>query len=604
MAENADSSATIVVGLDFGTTYTGIAYSIRIVSGQQPEHTIQQAWRVKDQDGHVSDWPGDKRMLADGKVPSVVEYERNDRGKPVLVRWGDSVKENNNECSFLFKLNLEENLDKTRFPYSILNSVASKGVFYIPDGKNERDVTQEYLKEVWDWAKVKVRAATRQRIGDFRGFQYPVHFTITVPDSWTRKTRALMAEIVRGAGLPSAERDTLTVIPEPVAAAVKILSELPDNMVMENDAIIICDIGGGTVDVGSVIILPTRHRRYIRQPQPVGDNSGMLSAEAGFYRTMVTRFGEAFRNKPLEDIGSYTPFIHAFRAHLQSFTADKARTSSLRFTVPLELELGYDNPNIYDRGRGNIKLTSQDLRSFLDPVVRVAVNLIEKQADVVAKAGFGSGLKRVYLVGGGAKNAYIKDTITTEIQNRRGLTVDTPGNPQLAVVYGAAAYSQRHVLSIHHCPLHIGLCGNQPHRRQDQTIRDPVDGSEKRCGLVTWVLRMDEKYDEGPVRPLDFIEYFLNGAIPSTRYMDIYPSNAENPPQAVFGLPPIKNAIKIRFGDVPVRLRENRIINQQMQCRVRYKVTTTFLPIENRLEFEVKVGNQEIGRHGIDIPYS
>ena len=62
-----------------------------------------------------------------------------------------------------------------------------------------------------------------------------------------------------------------------------------------------------------------------------------------------------------------------------------------------------------------------------------------------------------------------------------------------------------------------------------------------------------------------------------------------------------RDTIDICFGDVPAKKRENRTINNQMQCRVRYKVTTTFLPIENQLDFDAKI---VIGRLTIDIPYS
>ncbi|GLA36691.1 hypothetical protein AnigIFM63309_003014 [Aspergillus niger] len=153
---------------------------------------------------------------------------------------------------------------------------------------------------------------------------------------------------------------------------------------------------------------------------------------------MAERFRQAFRNEPLENIGPNSPLIHAFRGHLQDFTTDNAQTPGSKFSVPLPMRLDFDNPEIYDRARGNIVLTTQDLRSFLDPVVNVAVRLIRAQAGVVAKAGFGTGLK-------------------------------------------------------------------------------------------------GEKYDEGPVRTEEFTEYFLNGATPSTRYMSIYTSDAENPPQTVVG---------------------------------------------------------------------
>ena len=132
---------------------------------------------MQDKDGHVSKWPGDKRLYAEGKVPSVLEYYGTE------FRWGAMVKGCNEQCPSLFKLKLEENLDQTKFPYSILNSIASNGVFYLPDGKQARDVIQDYLKGLWSYAENEVSKETRQRLSKLpNSNQVPVHYIITVPD--------------------------------------------------------------------------------------------------------------------------------------------------------------------------------------------------------------------------------------------------------------------------------------------------------------------------------------------------------------------------------------------------------------------------------------
>lgn len=68
---------------------------------------------------------------------------------------------------------------------------------------------------------------------------------------------------------------------------------------------------------------------------------------------------------------------------------------------------------------------------------------------------------------------------------------------------------------------------------------DPCNGKSTvfvfLCSMAVLIMGClkGEKYDEGPVQTEEPTEYFLNGATPSTRYMSIYPSDVENPPQTV-----------------------------------------------------------------------
>ncbi|RAH61662.1 hypothetical protein BO85DRAFT_434334 [Aspergillus piperis CBS 112811] len=141
--------------------------------------------------------------------------------------------------------------------------------------------------------------------------------------------------------------------------------------------------------------------------------------------------------------------------------------------LPFWSLLSANNLDFYDRRRKEIILSARDIQVFLDPVIDMA---------------------HVYLVGGGAENAYILRSVKQRIKDKHALDVYTPDKPQLAVVNGAGVYGLDDVLTIHKCPQHIGIeCAQrydadrhgQP--RPELLTQDPVDGRNVVTGPAIWV---------------------------------------------------------------------------------------------------------------------
>lgn len=70
----------------------------------------------------------------------------------------------------------------------------------------------------------------------------------------------------------------------------------------------------------------------------------------------------------------------------------------------------------------------------------------------------------------------------------------------------------------------------------------------------------------------------------------------------VLDLDPL-TAIEIRFRQVPAGKKEVREVGGRRQVRICYEISTTFLPIDNKIEFVARIGNQEIGRRMINMPF-
>ncbi|GKZ39303.1 hypothetical protein AbraIFM66950_012269 [Aspergillus brasiliensis] len=555
MTLRVDKDAQITFGVDFGTTYTGTlsfeeCYALRklgVRNGHDAEKLIEQ-------------WPApNSTTMTAPKVPSIIQYNPD--------RWGAEVVAGSNaECSSLFKLFLEPNYDRRGDDYASLNFMIDHKGLGLPGDKTKSD---------------------------------------------ERETRKVLEQIVRNAGLAPKANDILTMIPEPIAAAVAVFEQKEDTF-RDDDILLICDIGGGTIDVGSVLIRQTESGRYMRQLEPTRGNRGMLSVETAFYRTMVSRFRDAFKTQDVKAVGPSSALIRAFRKYFENFTPESLEQQGWVCRLPLKIPLMGDNPGIYDRSRKQIILSARDIQAFLDPVVDMAVSLITEQRRIVAGAGFGKKKEasHIYLVGGGAENAYVLRSVRTRMRNEQAVDVSAPDRPQVAVVRGAAVYGLDDVLSIHRCPQYIGFeCPQEYHAdRHDQPqpglrmIRDPVDGRQMVTGAAVWVLDMGRIYHEGAVETENVTEYFLDGKV-GDRHKNIFVSRNPRPPVSVTGLTP-SSAIEIHFRQVPAVKMEARQVDGRRQIRICYEISTTFLPIDNRIEFVARVNNQEIGRQAMNMPMS
>ncbi|GKZ49889.1 hypothetical protein AbraIFM66951_002598 [Aspergillus brasiliensis] len=373
MTLRVDKDAQITFGVDFGTTYTGtlsfeecVGYALRKL-GMRKGHDAEKL---------IEQWPApNSTTMTAPKVPSIIQYKPD--------RWGAQVVVGSNaQCSSLFKLFLEPNYDRRGDDYASLNFLIDHKGLGLPDNKTEFGIIRDYLHRVWEHTRNQLSDNTRQAIR-----RHPVHYTITVPGIWERETRKALEQIVRDAGLAPKANDILTMIPEPIAAAVAVFEQKEDTF-RDDDILLICDIGGGTIDVGSVLIRQTESGRYMRQLEPTRGNRGMLSVETAFYRTMVSRFRDAFKTQDVKAIGPSSALIRAFRDHYETFTPESLEEHDWVCRLPLKIPLMGDNPGIYDRSRKQIILSARDIQAFLDPVVDMAVSLITEQRRIVAGAGF------------------------------------------------------------------------------------------------------------------------------------------------------------------------------------------------------------------------
>lgn len=98
----------------------------------------------------------------------------------------------------------------------------------------------------------------------------PIEFVITVPAMWSDKAKAKTLECAEKAGFGDASK--IRIISEPEAAAIHSLRKANPHGFRVGDTIVICDAGGGTVDLIAFPILELEPNLQLKEEAP-GDGS-------------------------------------------------------------------------------------------------------------------------------------------------------------------------------------------------------------------------------------------------------------------------------------------------------------------------------------------
>jgi molecular chaperone DnaK (HSP70) len=157
-----------------------------------------------------------------------------------------------------FKLLLDPE-QATKYDDPSLTRSEGAGVLNAPPGKSAVDLSADYLTEVAKFAYQSL--AKRVSVEVLQAT--PVEFHFTVPAVWSDRakmdTLRAARKAMKQANLKGQVDNKIVLIQEPEAAAVAALSTLTqggsEQQVKANDSIMICDCGGGTVDITTYVIM-------------------------------------------------------------------------------------------------------------------------------------------------------------------------------------------------------------------------------------------------------------------------------------------------------------------------------------------------------------
>ncbi|KAI0002333.1 hypothetical protein F4779DRAFT_635335 [Xylariaceae sp. FL0662B] len=227
------AASKLVVGIDFGTTFTGVSWYMHRpnVAPQHPEP--------------ITNWPS--ILQCDSKRPKVASKILYDERTGRIARWGYGVPIDAEPLEWL-KIFL---LDSEDVEPHLRNSPYVKFAFATMKrlGKHPVQVVADYFAKVWDHAMGQIA----EQVGWEAISIIPTAVIFTVPAMWKNYARQRIAEaatMARITGDPRTGQTGIHFLTEPESAAQIILQTLQKkNLLGVGDSIVVVDAGGGTVDI-------------------------------------------------------------------------------------------------------------------------------------------------------------------------------------------------------------------------------------------------------------------------------------------------------------------------------------------------------------------
>ncbi|GIZ37993.1 hypothetical protein CKM354_000142000 [Cercospora kikuchii] len=416
----------LVVAVDFGTTFTGISW----VS------TEGAHGKTLDDIHCIRDWPGPGR---DGdyswKTPTRIAYI--DSNGAQHNAWGYEVTPKMN--SFAWMKLLLDPAQATQYDDPNLAASEGTGVLSKPMNKSAVDICADYLTEVAKFA----HQSLARRISIEVLEATPIEFWFTVPAVWSDRAKADTMRAARKAAVQAALRfhpDTqISLIREPEAAAVATISYLTkggsQQQIKTGDSILICDCGGGTVDITTYEITGISPQLTFEELLVgTGGKCGSTYIDREFIKWMETKFGSAYTNLSWEKRGPASRLMKDFEGAKRDF--GKSNDTSMYWELTA-LMRGAPDSRFYDQEDGIVNVYYPDLKAMFEPVVKKIIALLQSQLDAERRQAGHATIKTMLLVGGFGESAYLNNALRIWCQ-ARGIRLLCPEHPQSAIVRGAA----------------------------------------------------------------------------------------------------------------------------------------------------------------------
>lgn len=298
--------------------------------------------------------------------------------------------------------------------HGIPASLLIKRVNLYPPGATPKSVTTDYLRALIE----HVSQVIKRQVGSaFESLSFT--YVITVPAVWSQGAKIKTLNCAEEAGL--AKSAPVLIVSEPEAAAIHALKASNPHGLKVDDTIVLCDAGGGTVDLITFTIAELSPNLRLREAAP---GTGSLCGS--------TFLNRRFENFLLEQLGPCPGFGEdTFEQATQHFELVAKR----RFAGDANDDFAFPVPGIADNEavnvrRGRLHVTGTQIWILILPVLQQILHLVQEQIKISKVP-----VKSVFLVGGFGQNPFLRHFIEKSLPS--GIEVLTPVDGWTAVVRGA-----------------------------------------------------------------------------------------------------------------------------------------------------------------------
>ncbi|KAH7639079.1 hypothetical protein HUG17_3112 [Dermatophagoides farinae] len=423
----------IVVGIDFGTAYTGYAFVFRNDIDQ-----IHYMRKYSSLDGH------------EGKVPTslLLDYRRK------FHSFGQEAKNfyYNLKSSQCFRYGYFENFKMKLYSNGENQTKIDANLKLKPINQNYEIEAMEIFSMSLEYLCQQAKDEIGQKCG-LRLTHDDIVWVITVPAIWSDQSKQFIRLAAERTGLICGEM--LRIALEPEVASLYCRKFLSNELRNSNSKIqstfepgisyLIIDLGGGTVDITAHQIQQDGFIKELHKSTggPYGSNEINRKFEKIIEKIFGSKRWQRFRK---ESPSTYLDLMQAFELRKREAKPDHHTPYNILLTFSFityfggskELTKLFDKnaPNglSYSPKLGIIRidmiLMNQLFRSVIDPLIDICRQILEEQKS--------NNIRYMFLTGGFARSAMIDQQIKLMFESK--LMVVIPSQAHLAVLYGACQY--------------------------------------------------------------------------------------------------------------------------------------------------------------------
>ncbi|KAL7276607.1 hypothetical protein RUND412_000411 [Rhizina undulata] len=455
----------LVISVDFGTTFSGVSYAF-----SYDKDTVEV----------INEWPGSRNSTRD-KVPTEILYTAPDPVSGVVLpgrdgkrsyEWGYGISfqgRRNAEPLKWFKLllhdrnpfsnsgiygkgNIDANTrDLPEWAFNLNDLVSQFSALTLPPqnlpGEKQEDrITKDtpVAKTAIQLARFKLppvdvvtdylralREHTLSVIETRFGVEFirrtKTEYMLTVPAVWSDSAKALTMKAAKNAGFGEHETD-FNLIGEPEAAAAYSLHAIQPSILKIGDTFVVCDAGGGTVDLVSYKI----DRLNPLAVSEVVAGSGGLCGSVFVNEMFEEHIRKLLGNNTINNMKPVAKreMMRQWEDKVKFTFADAGNVEYFDVYIP-------GVPDDEEKGleAGFLSLSRKDVKNIFDPVIDRIVALVAEQ--ILKVRNKGANVSAVLLVGGFGASEYLEKRLSEQKFFGGKVQVMRPMNAWTAITRGA-----------------------------------------------------------------------------------------------------------------------------------------------------------------------
>ncbi|THZ21822.1 actin-like ATPase domain-containing protein [Aureobasidium pullulans] len=498
---------SIILSVDLGTTHSGAAYAFR--GDRNPFSNIQV----------IRNWVhGDRGE----KVPTKIRYinastePARPRGTKRLAS-GEHVHDQHVQDTYRAAWGYEagDGPDMVQYvkylfgpPAEIPEGILWDDITTLLEkfGKTPRDAVVDYL--------IKLREHIYKVVLDEFGPEFmattEIEWILTVPAIWSDDARYATLMAAESAGIGKTvdrSNDTITMITEPEAAAHFAYNLMEMRNINVGDIAIVCDVGGGTIDL---ITFEITSLEPLRLKECVGGTGGLCGSallNAGFQEHVERCMGG---KENFKDFTKRVPY--AWPICMKEF-----ENSTKKYFHPDNGAVSILFPGIDIAGMepNYILLTPEDLQRIFERVINPTVDLVQDQYDAIRQMG--KYPRGIILVGGFGQNDYLKEVLENKFESadpEHPCEVTRPLGGWSAVSQGAVIHALTNdtLVQSRIARHHYGVLVRQPYNKKIHTekyvVTDEFDGKNWVDNQIEWHIHTGQTITAGS--PIKINQYLVS----------------------------------------------------------------------------------------------